>query len=219
LPKGSKVSLRNLAEKMISVSDNSATDLLLFALGREKVEAMQHPLGIASPALNRPFLSTMEAFKLKGIPRLRSRWLDADERGRRMLLNEIDAASTSELNSLFQDGKPVAPDAIEWFFSPLDLARVMDWLRVNTTNGPAADARAILALNPGIGQQLTQQFNYVGYKGGSEPGLIHNTTLLQARSGDWFVLTAGWLNKEEPVEEGRFAALMSRATELVGDLN
>lgn len=219
LPTGSKVSLRNLAEKMISVSDNSATDLLLFALGRENVETMQKTLGVADPSRNRPFLGTMEAFKLKGIPRLRSRWLAADERGRRALLTDVDVAPTSELKTLFQDGKPVAPDSIEWFLSPLDLAKIMDWLRINTTGGSAVEAHGILSLNPGVDTQIARQFNYVGYKGGSEPGVIHMTSLLQTKSGQWLVLTGGWLNTEAPVENSRFAALFARATELASDIN
>ncbi|HYW30569.1 MAG TPA: serine hydrolase [Gemmatimonas sp.] len=48
-PKGTKVSLRELATQMISISDNSATDILLFALGREKVEAMLPAIGVKHP--------------------------------------------------------------------------------------------------------------------------------------------------------------------------
>lgn len=214
LPKGSAVPIRGLAEKMISVSDNSATDLLLFALGREKVEAMQKTLGVADPARNRPFLSTMEAFKVKGIARLRDRWLAGDEKTRRAMLPEIDAAPTSELSGLFADGKPIAPDRIEWFYSPLDMARIMDWLRQHSESGAGAEARRILAINPGIGPTAAKGYGYVGYKGGSEPGLINMTLLLQRKQGGWRVLTGTWLNPAAAVEDARFAGLISRAAEL-----
>lgn len=39
-PAGTKVSIRELATKMISVSDNSATDILLALVGRERAEAI-----------------------------------------------------------------------------------------------------------------------------------------------------------------------------------
>jgi hypothetical protein len=44
-PKGSPVTLATLASLMISESDNTATDHLLFTLGRERVEAMLGPMG------------------------------------------------------------------------------------------------------------------------------------------------------------------------------
>jgi beta-lactamase class A len=199
---------------MISVSDNGATDLLLNALGRKKVEAMQRKLAIADPSLNRPFLSTMEFFKLKAAAPLRDRWIGANERGRRAMLAEVNRAPSTELAALFRAGNPVAPDRVEWFLSPLDLARTMDWLRRNTESGPAADARRILALNPGIPPQLAARYGYVGYKGGSEPGVMNMTLLLQSKAGGWRVLTASWLNTQARVDEGRFAMLVSRAAEL-----
>lgn len=211
-PKGTAIPIRTLAEKMISVSDNSATDILLYALGRERVEAMQRTVGVADPARNRPFLGTMEAFKLKGIARLREPWLAGNEKARRRMLPAIAAAPTTELAGLFKDGKPVAPDRIEWFLSPADLVRVLDWLRRNTETGPAAEARRILAINPGIAG--AGRYRYVGYKGGSEPGVIAMALLLQRQDGGWYALTGSWLNSSAAVEDARFAGLIGRAAEL-----
>src|SRR3546814_20739954 len=72
---------------------------------------------------------------------------------------------------LFQDNKPNRI-GIEWYASPADLARVMDWLRRHTETGPAAEARRILGLNPGIPADAASHWAYVGYKGGSEPGVL-----------------------------------------------
>lgn len=66
MPRGTKVTLRRLAEEMIRVSDNSATDLLLHELGRRRVEGMLAPLGFRYADWNVPLLSTLELFKLKG---------------------------------------------------------------------------------------------------------------------------------------------------------
>lgn len=213
LPKGTAVPIRGLTEKMISVSDNSATDLMLFALGRENVEAMQRTLGIADPARNRPFLSTMEAFKLKGAARFRDRWLAGDEKTRRAMLAEVDAAPGSEVGALFADGKPVSPDRIEWFLSSLDLARTMDWLRRHSESGPGAEARRILSINPGLGA-AAKSYAYAGYKGGSEPGVINMTLLLQRKDSGWQVLTGSWENPAAAIDEGRFIGLIGRAAEL-----
>jgi hypothetical protein len=217
-PKGTQVSLRELATQMISISDNSATDILLKALGRDKVEAMLPVVGVADPARNRPFLSTMEAFKLKGIEAndLAGRYLAQDEAGRRRMLDG-EVANLPALMirpTLFRDGKPVRIDTLEWFLSPADLVRVMDWLRRNTEGPKGADARAVLSKNPGISPAVAGKWQWVGYKGGSEPGVMNMTLLLQARAGDWYVLTASWNDPAQAVNEARFASLITRAAEL-----
>ncbi len=217
-PKGTQVSLRELATQMISASDNSATDILLETLGRAKVEAMLPVVGVADPARNRPFLSTLELFKLKGIEAngLAGRYLAADEAGRRAILDGEVAGLPGLMirPTLFRDGKPVRIDTLEWFLSPADLVRVMDWLRRNTENPKGADARAILSKNPGITPPAAAKWQWVGYKGGSEPGVMNMTLLLQARSGDWYVLTGSWNDPAQAVNEARFASLITRAAEL-----
>lgn len=181
MPKGTVVGVRELARQMIAVSDNSATDILIDLLGRDRVEAMQLTLGVAAPARNRPWLTTMEAFKLKGVGggALGARYLQADEKGRRALLaGEVARTPGSAVGALFADSKPVRIAELEWFASPADLVRVMDWLRRHSENGPGAEVRAILAVNPGL-PQLKGPYRYVGFKGGSEPGVINLTLLLQ----------------------------------------
>lgn len=217
-PKGTQVSLRELATQMISISDNSATDALLKELGREKIEAMLPVVGIADPARNRPFLSTLEAFKLKGIQAnaLAERYLAQDEAGRRkMLAGEVARTPMLMISpTLFRDGKPVQIEEIEWFFSPADLVRLMDWLRRNTEGPQGGDARAILSKNPGIAPATAAKWQWVGFKGGSEPGVINMTLLLQAKTGDWHVLAGSWNDPAQPVSEARFAALIGRYAEL-----
>lgn len=217
-PKGTQVTLRELATQMISISDNSATDILLHTLGRERVEAMLPVVGVADPARNRPFLGTLEAFKLKGIDanNLADRYLAQNEAGRRAMLDGEVAALPLLLirPTLFRDGKPARIDELEWFLSSADLVRIMDWLRRNTEGHRGADARAVLAKNPGIAATAAGKWQWVGYKGGSEPGVMNMTLLLQAKSGDWYVLSGSWNDPAQAVNEGRFAALIGRAAEL-----
>ncbi len=217
MPAGTKVTLLELAQKMISISDNSATDILLATLGREKVEAMLPVVGVKDPARNRPYLSTLEAFKIKGGARFAAAWPTLNESGRRALLKQIDASPISAIDpALYKDGKPILIDQAEWFFSPTDLVRILDWLRIHTESGPGAEARAVLGINPGIGRGPDNaQWSYVGYKGGSEPGVIAMAFLLQGKDG-WYAITGGWNNPVAPVEEGRFAGLMGGAVNSVG---
>jgi len=212
MPAGTKVSLLELAQKMISISDNSATDILLATLGRAKVEAMMTQIGWQSPARNRPFLSTLETFKIKGITRFRQAWPALDEKGRRALLAQIDAAPLSEIDpNLYKDGKPILIDQAEWFASPADMIRTMDWLRKHSESGPAAQTRAILSINPGVVRGAgTAQWSYIGYKGGSEPGVITMNFLLQGKDG-WYAISGEWNNPNAAVQDGVFAALMTAA--------
>lgn len=216
--KGTQVSLRELATQMISISDNSATDILLRTLGREKVEAMLPVVGVSAPARNRPFLGTLEAFKLKGIEanNLATRYLAENEAGRRKMLDGEIANLPMMLirGNLFRDGKPVLIEQLEWFLSPSDLVRVMDWLRRNTEGPKGADARAVLSKNPGIAPPAAGKWQWVGYKGGSEPGVMNMTLLLQAKNGDWYVLTGSWNDPAQAVAEARFIGLIGRAAEL-----
>lgn len=215
-PAGTKVPLRELATQMISISDNSATDILLATLGRQRVEAMMPVLGIADPARNRPFLGTGELFKLKTIPALRDRYLAANEAGRRALLaGEVAATPISKVDvGLFSAGKPLSIETLEWFETPSDLVRVMDWIRRNTEGPKGADARAILSKNPGIPPLAAGKWRYVGYKGGSEPGVMAMTLLLQAKDGSWQILSASWNDPTQDIEQGRFAGLVGKAAEL-----
>lgn len=218
-PAGTQVSLRELATQMISISDNSATDILLKTLGRAKVEAMMPVLGIADPARNRPFLSTLDMFRLKGIGKgaLAQRYLTLDEAGRRKMLDgEIARLPAIMVDpNVFKARKPVMIDALEWFESPADLVRVMDWLRRNTEGPQGADARAVLSKNPGIGPDARAGWQWVGFKGGSEPGVMNMTLLLQAKNGDWYVITGSWNDTAREVEQGRFASLIGKAAEVM----
>ena len=105
----------------------------------------------------------------------------------------------------------MAIDAVEWFASAADLARVMDWLRRNgdeTTHG-------ILAISPGMPRPAAAPYGYIGFKGGSEPGVINLTWLVRNNAGVWHAVTGSWNNPAAPVEEGRFIALIARALPLV----
>jgi hypothetical protein len=216
-PAGTTVTLRELTEKMISVSDNSATDVLLALVGRTKVEAMLPVIGWHAAARNRPMLSTLDMFKLKGLQggTLGRRWRTLGAAGKRALLaGDIARAPLGAIDpQLFRDGKPLMLD-LEWFASPADMVRTMDWIRRNTERGAGAEARRILAINSGVGPAAAANWAYIGYKGGSEPGVISMNFLLRGKDGGWYALSASRNDPAAAVDEGRFIALMTRAVEL-----
>lgn len=218
-PAGTRVTLRELATQMISVSDNSATDILLDHLGREKVEAMLPVIGFRDArARNQPFLGTLEMFKLKGVDggALGRRFEATDVAGRRALLaGPVAKAPVSAISAtLFQDRKPIRIATIEWFASPDDLVRTMDWLRRHSEGAEGAEVRAILSKSPGIGTAAAARWSWVGYKGGSEPGVVNMTLLLQAKGGGWYALAASWNDPGAAIDEPRFMALVQKAAAL-----
>ena len=218
-PRGTKVTVRELATKMISVSDNSATDILLASLGRNTVEAMLPVLGVSADPRNIPFLSTLEAFKLKWLEggRLADRYNALDDTKQRALLagDVLTADITPIMSMTAPPPTPSRIDSIEWFYSPLDLVRVMDWLRRNTEGVRGADARAILSRNAGLSIDRTQ-YAFVGFKGGSEPGVINLTLLLQGTNREWYVATASWNDPTRSIDEFRFVELVTALVKFAG---
>lgn len=212
-PPDAPVTLHTLASLMISQSDNSATDNLLLFVGRERVEALMPALGLRAPERNRPFLSTLEAFLLKTAQDgLLQSWLRGNEAERRALLGgRLATMGIDDIDGSRIGTAPAQIDTIEWFASAGDLVRTMDWLRRNGSD----ETRAIMAINPGVSRTLAAEFGYLGYKGGSEPGVINMTFLVRNRAGTWHAVSGSWNNPAAAVEDTRFLALMTRALQLV----
>jgi beta-lactamase class A len=215
-PIGTPVTLQTLASLMISQSDNTAADMLLHLLGRVNVETVQGTVGSSHAQRNMPFLTTRELFALKSPDTARTldRYLSGSADARRRILSEIDRLPISNVKPDFSAG-PVAIDSVEWFASAEDLARTMMWLKYHTERGVGAAAREILAINPGLTWPASA-WTYVGFKGGSEPGVLDLTFLLRRADDQWFVFTATWNDSKKAVDEAAFVALVERAVELLG---
>jgi len=217
-PAGTPVTLQTLASMMISISDNTATDHLLFTLGREKVEAELGLMGNSSAARNQPFLSTAEMFRLKGTDggKAADEYVKLDTARKRELLEKKFSAPVDEKGlDLSVFARPSHVEDVEWFASASDLCHAMDHLRIVTESGPAAPLRGVLAINPGLSISK-EAFPYIGFKGGSETGVLNLTYLLRAKDETWYVASAGWNDPKEAVEESRLTGLMQRAIFLLG---
>lgn len=211
-PEGAPVTLHTLASAMISESDNTATDELLYALGRERVERAMAAMGVAHAARNRPLLATLEMFKIKAGPDAHAAqaWRGMDEPARRAYLKRLAAVPRDAVASW---SEPRALD-VEWFASAADLARTMAWLRDHTERGEAAKARGVLAINPGV-RLDRQAWPYVGFKGGSEPGVVAGAFLLRGADGAWWTIAAAWNDPAAEVETGKLFGLVEQAAALV----
>jgi hypothetical protein len=105
-PDGTRVSVQQVATDMISISDNTAANMLIALLGRHAVEAATRAAGMTHPARNVPFLTTRELFvlKLHDWPKLAERYLARGPAGRQALLSHtVDRVPLSALSPLAQD--------------------------------------------------------------------------------------------------------------------
>jgi hypothetical protein len=196
---------------MISRSDNSAADTLLAALGREKVERLLPALGVRTAARDRPLLSTREAFLLKaGAAAQLAQWKAADEAGRRHILATLADKPASGIDVARFGGSLIAIGEVEWFASPADLVRTLDWIR-RSGDRTALD---ILAIEPGL-PAAARDYSYVGYKGGSEPGVLTMAFLLRRRDGSWAGAAGAWNDPAAALDQAQLNALMGRLLTLM----
>jgi beta-lactamase class A len=213
-PIGTAMTLQSLANLMISISDNTTTDTLLKSLGRDEVDAVLARTGHAHNSKALPVLTTLEAFALKmdGNADLRARWIKASRAERLALITANPARlSLSAIDRAQLAGAPRFTDSIEWFATPQDMVGTLDWLRENG----GKEALDILAINPGLLSGEAARFSYIGYKGGSEIGVIAMNFLVRTKAGAWYGVSGSWNNPLAGVDHEQFEALMSRALWMV----
>jgi hypothetical protein len=150
-PTGAPLTLYSLAALMISQSDNTAADLLMEVLSRERIEAV-------APRL-RPLLNTRELclLKLDRNTALRERFAAGSESERRLVLAELagmPAPNSAEI--------PAAPNwhEVEWQLTPRELC------------GMIADAHDLDFMGIDVGPLSTEGWETVVFKSGTEPGVL-----------------------------------------------
>ncbi|GAA4907937.1 serine hydrolase [Tessaracoccus lubricantis] len=174
-PDGTKVTVEEAALKMISNSDNTAADLLIGAVGREAVEEELEAMGHHAPELNRPFLTTREAFQMAADAGLRAKFADASE-GFDDATAEASDAQRAVLEGLPEwdlgyDEQTLADPAwdegLDWYATARDLCAAQVALQQRAGTEAGQPVRGIMAAYPGI---EVPGAVYIGFKGGSAPG-------------------------------------------------
>ena len=218
-PAGKVFSLETFAEKMISISDNTATDHLLFALGRERVEREVKASGHHDASQMVPFLSTRELFALKlaATEAERRAYVAANVPEKRRKLAELSKRDLSGALAAAAEWKtPRDIDALEWSASPEDTCRVLAALKKRWDAPVNAPLRAILSKNPGL-PDTEGAFRYIGFKGGSEPGVLTTSFVLQRAKDDrWTVLAIAMADGDHAIDEAKALAAIARARAFAG---
>ena len=214
LPDGTTVTVQQAAEKMIQISDNTATDLLINRLGRDRVEAMLPIMGMGVESQQRtlPFITTRELFTLKwgvGSDRLAA-YAAADVEQRRVLLGELATEPLPGVADFVAD-VPLAIDSVEWFATPPEIGAAHIWLDAYRTTAGFEPLAVILGDNPGVPLDPAV-WPESAFKGGSEPGVIFLGWLLHRADGRTFVVVVSATNPDAPVDE---AAAVSAAQGII----
>ena len=189
-PDGTRLTVRKLAELMISISDNTAADMLIHLVGRAAIDPL-------IPPRDRPILTTHEAFVLKDPAHkdLRERYLHGDEAQRLAVMQQADRLPlmpVSEANRLVKANQ-FSPE-IEWFFSARQLCDLMGQVH----------SLSPMSINPGVADPT--DWKSIAYKGGSEPGVLNLTTMATAHDGATYCVSATW-NNSAPLDETHFETL------------
>jgi beta-lactamase class A len=203
-PDGTRVTVLEAAAAMTSLSDNTATDMLINLLGRPAVQAALAHTGMADPALDRPFLTTREIFTLKlgQWPALAERYLAADEAGRRALLaSTVDRAPLPAAAAAGAWIAPRAVDSLEYFASASDLCRVYTSLAALARRPGLAPIGQMLSLNDDGLQLDPAQWRTTWFKGGSEPGVLTLAFLATTQTGHSYAVTVLAEDPSQPINQ------------------
>jgi beta-lactamase class A len=213
-PDGTQISVQDTAAKMISISDNTAANMLINLVGRPAVEAALTTTGMADPAADRPFLTTRELFilKLDQWPALAKRYIAADEAGRQALLaSTVDRAPLPAVAAAEAWTTPREVNSLEWFASANDLCRAYTSLAALARRPGLSPIGQVLSLNDGGLQLDPAQWKTTWFKGGSEPGVLTLAYLATTRTGQSYVVAVLAENPSQPIDEATAAPAMLSA--------
>ena len=189
VPSGTSVSVRETATKMISISDNTAADMLINLVGQATLESQVREWS-SDPQLDVPFLTTRQMILLHyaNFPMLANEYLSRAPSKRQAFLNAaVDPLALSEVR---QSTEPRDIDSIEWFGSPDDVCRAFVGLQELSQQPKLSPIASILSVNNGGLGLDPSRWPTVWFKGGSEPGVVTVGYMATNSKGQTFVVSA-----------------------------
>lgn len=186
-PAKSSFTIYSLAGKMISLSDNTATDMLINYLGRSEVEKYTYN--------NKPLLKTRELFKLKNPnnKKLLEKYRNSDLEGKYKLLNKDIQNFDLPTKEKYAFSEIRALD-LGWFFTPYELKDLMEEVH---------DLHVMRIENKNIN---SSKWNQLSFKTGRDLGVINYTALGENSKGEKIFFSASW-NNEEGINVKKFDRL------------
>lgn len=211
-PAGTEVTVREAADGMIAISDNTATDMLIDAVGRDAVESAVVAMGHSAPEVNAPLLSTRELFQLSySNPELLGDWTKITGEDPVTTEPGVSDAQRQLVESLPEWDRTIDPSlgagvpwtvGLEWFATAQDLCRAHAYLQDVAASDAGAPVVEILGQNPGLGTSAAVE--QVAFKGGSTTGVISGSWHITTSDGDRYVLVMQMASPQGVVPDGRW---------------
>lgn len=196
-PDGTTVTAQEAATAMMSISDNTATDMLIGAIGVDQVEAVYADMGIQDPEGLTPLLTTKQLFQLGwgADGNARARWSSADTQQQRAILADlapgVEGVDPATVTS------PRWREGIDYFATANELCAAHIALQQRAGTPAGEPVRDILSANPGL-PSAAEQFDYLGFKGGSAPGQL--TLTWYGEVGDTDMVTVIQVAGDSPID-------------------
>jgi hypothetical protein len=207
-PSGTRVTVLQAAANMISISDNTAADMLIHLVRRNEVEAATRRAGMADPELDQPFLTTRELFTLKldDWPHLADRYVRLDTSQKRAFLaTTVDSVPRGTLLSSLRASPlwtgPRDINSIEYFASADDICRVYASLFAASHRPGLANISKVLEVSDGEIGLPRSQWTSVWFKGGSEPGVMTMNYLATTSDGRTYVVSVLCEDASAPIRQ------------------
>lgn len=218
-PDGTEFSLDQFAGLMISKSDNTATDHLINLLGKENIESSM--VGFNSfTSESFPFLTTMDLFRIRTLEAAQvDQYLTLSTEQKRNFLNSLKQTlnRADVVSKLATWDQPKDIQKIEWYANVNDICSVVQNIQSQATSDKKI--LDILSINiPFVWIEDDPNFEYVGYKGGSEPGVLTMTFLVKTKNHKWGCISMGINNDKQSLDESRVADLFHAILNYSGSL-
>lgn len=204
---GLALSLRNLLEIMLLVSDNTATDLLLRqAGGGEAVTARMRHLGIEGLRVDRPTLQLIADWKgLSPVPGE----ADRDPARYGELLDSVPEEKAKEAERAFEDDPRDTA-------TPRGMARLLETIWKGEALGPAStelllDIMKRCRTGAGRLKGILPEETEVAHKTGSIGRTVNDVGIITLPNGAGHVLVAAFVKKSDLSDEKRERAIAEAA--------
>lgn len=216
-PDGTRVTVLHAAQLMISISDNTATDLLIARVGRAGVEEVVRRFSSSeAQRLTLPLLTTRQLTLLKwGVDAaFGDRYVAGDTAQRAVLLDQLPALTDEVLARVVGEDAPQHVDRIEWFSTPADMMRVYEYLADLAVDTLLAPLSRILSF--GDGDPKLSWAVSAWFKGGDEPGVFTLTFRFVDENDVASYLIVSARSTTALLDDNELDALASGATDLLG---
>ena len=195
---GTRFTVSQYADYMLSISDNTAATSLIGIAGRGRVQAQLSKFGNAHPTRDIPFLTPRELIALKGVnyPALADHYLALPRPRRTAELATVDRIPLARVKNW---ASPRKIGQIEWFASPTDICRAYAGLWRQDGQPGQAPIGGALSINPGSIALSPHAYPVVWFKGGSEPGVETLNYFTRAASGHLIVVSLMMADPSAPL--------------------